>query len=146
MSKIDKKTKGALVVRPGYEVGYGKPPKGTQFKAGQSGNPKGRPKGSKTKRPGLHEERLKDIILDEAYRTIPVKEGNRTVSIPMAQAVIRALSVNAAKGQHRRSGFLRSFWPRRKARGVCCTTNFLVARWTISWHGTKNCNAARRLA
>jgi hypothetical protein len=28
-----------------YEVGYGKPPKQTRFKVGQSGNPKGRPKG-----------------------------------------------------------------------------------------------------
>ena len=28
-----------------YEVGYGKPPKHTRFKKGQSGNPKGRPKG-----------------------------------------------------------------------------------------------------
>lgn len=30
-----------------YEVGYGKPPKAKQFKPGQSGNPKGRPKGAK---------------------------------------------------------------------------------------------------
>ena len=29
-----------------HEVGYGRPPKHTQFKAGTSGNPKGRPKGS----------------------------------------------------------------------------------------------------
>ncbi len=29
-----------------YEVGYGKPPKHTQFTKSQSGNPKGRPKGS----------------------------------------------------------------------------------------------------
>ena len=27
-----------------YEVGYGKPPQQAQFKKGQSGNPKGRPK------------------------------------------------------------------------------------------------------
>jgi hypothetical protein len=30
-----------------YVVGYGKPPEHTQFKTGTSGNPKGRPKGSK---------------------------------------------------------------------------------------------------
>ena len=28
-----------------YEVGYGKPPEQSRFKPGQSGNPKGRPKG-----------------------------------------------------------------------------------------------------
>ena len=30
-----------------YEVGYRKPPVNTRFKSGQSGNPKGRPRGSK---------------------------------------------------------------------------------------------------
>jgi hypothetical protein len=30
-----------------YDVGYRKPPKHKQFKLGQSGNPRGRPKGSK---------------------------------------------------------------------------------------------------
>jgi len=84
-----------------YDVGYGKPPKATRFKAGQSGNPRGRPKGSRNKRPALHEERLKDIILDEAYRDVHVRDGDRMVTVPMAQAIIRALAVNAAKGQHR---------------------------------------------
>lgn len=91
------------VTRPGstYDVGYGKPPAGSRFKPGQSGNPKGRPRGAKNKRPALNEERLKGIILDEAYRDITVRDGNRNVTVPMAQAVVRALAVNAAKGNHR---------------------------------------------
>src|SRR6185437_10919636 len=31
-----------------YVVGYGRPPRATQFAAGKSGNPRGRPKGSRT--------------------------------------------------------------------------------------------------
>ncbi|MCY3732928.1 MAG: DUF5681 domain-containing protein, partial [Chloroflexi bacterium] len=30
-----------------YDVGFGKPPKHSRFKKGKSGNPKGRPKGSR---------------------------------------------------------------------------------------------------
>lgn len=84
-----------------YNIGYGRPPKHTQFAPGKSGNPRGRPKGAKNKRPALNEERLKEIVLDEAYRDISVRDGNQNVSMPMAQAIIRSLAVNAAKGQHR---------------------------------------------
>jgi RNase P/RNase MRP subunit p29 len=106
MSSPDEKHKRALAVRPSsaaYEVGYGKPPAAGRFRPGQSGNPRGRPKGSRNrpKLPALNEERLKNIVLEEAYRTVSVNDAKGQVSIPMAQAVIRSLAVNAAKGHQR---------------------------------------------
>jgi len=43
MSKANKSN--SRDAKDDYEVGYGKPPKCTRFTSGQSGNPKGRPKG-----------------------------------------------------------------------------------------------------
>ena len=58
-----------------YEVGYGKPPSHTRFKPGESGNPRGRPRGSRNAQPSFSEERIKTLIIEEAYRTIPSSEG-----------------------------------------------------------------------
>ena len=84
-----------------YEVGYGKPPVASRFKPGQSGNLKGRPEGSRNKVLGPKEERLRDIVLAEAYRPIKVNEGKKQISVPMAEAIVRGLAVNAARGQLR---------------------------------------------
>ena len=75
-----------------YEVGYGKPPKATRFKPGQSGNPKGRPKGAR----GLGK------VLDEALaQEVTVTEGGRTTRVTKREALILSLVTRALKGDMR---------------------------------------------
>ena len=46
-----------------YEVGYGKPPRHTRFKPGQSGNPRGRPSGSKNLKTLLGEVLNEPVVI-----------------------------------------------------------------------------------
>jgi hypothetical protein len=51
--------------------------------------------------PGPARERLKAIILEAAYRFIAVNDAKGLITIPMAQAIMHSLAVNAAKGLQR---------------------------------------------
>jgi len=72
----------------GSAVGYGRPPKEHQFKPGRSGNPKGRPKGSKNEA---------SIWRDVLSKRISIREGGKTRKVSVLEAMImkyieRALS------------------------------------------------------
>jgi hypothetical protein len=82
-------------------VGYRKPPKQSQFKKGESGNPRGRPKRPTHAMPEWHEERMKAIIRQEAYRLIDINENGKKIRLPLIQTIIRRLGVFAAQGRPR---------------------------------------------
>mgnify|MGYP001829128696 CR=1 FL=1 len=63
-----------------YEIGYGKPPKHTRFKPGQSGNPKGRPKKTRN---------FKTDLQEELQAPITITESGQTKVISRQQAVIK---------------------------------------------------------
>jgi len=80
--------------------GYCRPPKRTRFKPGQSGNPKGRPKGARSKHKQLlaHLEPTRDIILEEAYAPLQLRNGERTVEVAAIRAVTKATIKSAVNG------------------------------------------------
>ena len=72
-----------------YTVGYGKPPVAPRFKAGASGNPKGRPKGARS---------LPSLIKDELGRKVAVRENGRDIEVTKKQLLAKQLVNKAASG------------------------------------------------
>lgn len=86
-------------------VGYGRPPKASRFKKGQSGNPKGRPRKAKAgdaPAPVVQTvggfDAFTTAALAEADRPVRMREGEAVVELPTRDAVMRKLRDAALKG------------------------------------------------
>ncbi len=75
-----------------YEVGYGRPPKHTQFKKGQSGNPKGRKKDARG---------LKTDLRAELGQRVEITENGKQVNLTKQQLMVKQLAAKAVKGDIR---------------------------------------------
>ena len=83
-----------------YNVGYGRPPVHSRFKAGQSGNPKGRPKGRK---------KMGALLQDALNERISIREGNVIRKVSRAEAAVLALISKAMKGDAKAFSTLLAF-------------------------------------
>ena len=75
-----------------YTVGYKKPPERSRFQKGQSGNKKGRPKGSKN---------LKTETIEVLTEMVKMRVGDRLVRVSKHRALLKILTLKAMKGDMR---------------------------------------------
>lgn len=75
-----------MAERDDGKVGYGRPPKATRFKPGQSGNPRGRPGASLS---------LKRLLQKLFKKTASLPSGKK---IPVFEAILTAQAAKATKG------------------------------------------------
>jgi len=75
-----------------YEVGYGRPPKAHQFAKGCSGNPNGRPKGTRN---------LKSDLAEELGEHVTLSEGGKPITLSKQRALLKSLVARAIKGDGR---------------------------------------------
>jgi hypothetical protein len=72
-----------------YDVGYGKPPLHTCFRKGQSGNPKGRDKGTKN---------FATIFMKAMSQPVSINENGKRKTISKLAAAVTQLANDAARG------------------------------------------------
>lgn len=80
-----------------YEVGYGKPPRNSQFRKGQSGNPRGGRSGAAS---------LARSVSQVMRKKLSITENGRRRRLSAMEAIVMAQAQKALKGDHRAAKLL----------------------------------------
>jgi len=72
-----------------YKVGYGRPPQHTRFRKGQSGNPRGRPKGCKS---------FFSVLEAQLRQRVSVRRNGREISMALPDLMFARLFQQAVTG------------------------------------------------
>lgn len=75
-----------------YEIGYRRPPASGKFKKGSSGNPRGRPKGSRN---------FLTLLEKELDQTVVVNENGKKKKLTRLQAMVKRMVNGALQGDQK---------------------------------------------
>jgi Family of unknown function (DUF5681) len=91
-----------------YEVGYRRPPRQTRFKKGRSGNPRGRPPGSRN---------FASLVDEALAEPVVINENGRRKKATKLQVIVKQMVNKAAQGDHRSIQLLMAFTERHQLTG-----------------------------
>jgi hypothetical protein len=112
----------------GKKSGRGNPPEHSRFKKGVSGNPKGRPKGSK-------DQPVIDIISEFQNLLTAYREGGRAKRASRLELLLKKLVNSALEGDARSAELLFKLRAKVSKSGDARSQKFIVEDWVPDFEG-----------
>jgi hypothetical protein len=121
-NKSIRRRSGDYEVDGDYQVGKGRPPLETRWKPGQSGNPRGRPKGSRN---------IATMLNEALNQKITVRDKGKTYKITAWEGIARRLALEAVKGNLKAVELLLAKEPEiaRKNNPIVITSDTSALEW-----------------